>query len=324
MSTSSAGQRCSALIAAVLLSACGASEDGYRVVGELASDRIEISAEYDEPIIAIDVQEGQRVQAGQQLLRQDSRRAEARLLDAEARLAERRAFLDERLRGPRAELISAARAALEGASDDRDFRQAEMQRTLAVHERGLASPGDLDKARAALDAANALLKRRSAELEELLAGTTVEELEQAEQAVRQATAMRDLAAIDVRRHTLEAPVDATVDSRLFEVGERPVAGKTVLVLLGGDQPYARVYVPESLRVRVSAGNAARIFVDGLDTPLEGRVRWISSEASFTPYYALTQHDRGRLVYVAKIDIVDSRERLPDGVPVEVEFDSPSR
>jgi HlyD family secretion protein len=49
------------------------------------------------------------------------------------------------------------------------------------------------------------------------------------------------------------------------------------------------------------------------------VRWVSSEAAFTPYYALTERDRGRLSYVAKIDIGETRQRLPDGVPVNVEF-----
>ena len=46
---------------------------------------------------------------------------------------------------------------------------------------------------------------------------------------------------------------------------------------------------------------------------------MSSEAAFTPYYALTERDRGHLTYLAKIDITEDRERLPDGVPVQVEL-----
>ena len=91
-------------------------------------------------------------------------------------------------------------------------------------------------------------------------------------------------------------------------------------MLGGEQVYARVYVPEKLRVRITVGVTAQILVDGLDTPIAGRVRWISSESTFTPYFALTERDRGRLSFVAKIDIIDARDRLPDGVPVEVEFE----
>jgi HlyD family secretion protein len=241
------------------------------------------------------------------------------MAEAEAALAQQQARLDELVRGPRAEQISAARANVEGANRDLDFRQSELARIQEVHARGLASADLLDRARAALDAAEANLKLRLAQLEERLAGTTVEELAQAEQAVKQAAARRDLAAIDLERHTLRAPVDGIADTRLFELGERPSPGQPLIILLGASQPYARVFVPETQRVRIRAGTEARIHVDGLDTPLNGRVRWISSEAAFTPYFALTERDRGRLSFVAKVDITDDRERLPDGVPVEVDF-----
>ena len=36
-------------------------------------------------------------------------------------------------------------------------------------------------------------------------------------------------------------------------------------------------------------------------------------------FALTERDRGHLTYLAKVDITENRERLPDGVPVEVDL-----
>jgi HlyD family secretion protein len=57
----------------------------------------------------------------------------------------------------------------------------------------------------------------------------------------------------------------------------------------------------------------------MENGIDGRVRWVASEAAFTPYYALTERDRGHLTYLAKIDIAEERERLPDGVPVEVDL-----
>ena len=154
----------------------------------------------------------------------------------------------------------------------------------------------------------------------MLSGTTIEELAQAEQAVAQAAARRDQVAVDVARHETTAPVDGRVDSRLFEAGERPVSGQPMLIMLAGEQPYARVYIPERLRVHVRPGTEATIFVDGIEDALAGQVRWVASEAAFTPYFALTERDRGRLAYEAKIDIDTAGERLPDGVPVEVELD----
>ncbi len=307
------------LFTLVAVAACGPGEPTNRAVGELASDRIELSAESSEPITRIAVAEGTVVAAGDVLIVQDSARAEARLAEASAVLGQAQARLDELVRGPRKELIAAARANVEGATQDLEFRESEATRIRDIHSRGLASPEQLDRAQAALDAAQASVKLRLAQLEELLTGTTVEELAQAEQAVKQAAARRDAAQVDLERHTLRAPVDGVADSRLYEIGERPTLGQPVMIVLGGAQPYARVYVPESIRVHVQAGTAARVFVDGLDLALDGRVRWVASEAAFTPYFALTERDRGRLTYVAKIDLETDGKRLPDGVPVEAEF-----
>ena len=153
----------------------------------------------------------------------------------------------------------------------------------------------------------------------MLSGTTIEELAQAQQAVQQIEARLSILQIDLERHAPLAPIDGIVDSRLYEPGERPAIGKPMLILLSGEQPYARVYVPELLRVRLSPGTDARVYVDGLAEPLDGTVRWVSSEAAFTPYFSLTERDRGRLSYIAKIDILNVDRRLPDGVPVEVEL-----
>jgi HlyD family secretion protein len=304
----------------IALTACAPEDNANRVVGELASDRIELTAEFNEPIIEIAVAEGESVTAGRVLLRQDDARAIARLAEAESAVLQASARLDELVRGPRTELIVAARANVEGATQALEFRRSEQTRFEEIHRRGLASAEGLDRANAALDAAQADLKLQLARLEELLAGTTLEELTQAEQASKQAAARRDRAQIDFDRHAIVAPTDGVVDSRLFEIGERPGIGQPVIVMLGSSQPYARVYVPEQLRVRIRPGTQASIYVDGLITPIAGKVRWVASEAAFTPYFALTERDRGRLSYVAKVDIVDERDRLPDGLPVEVEFE----
>lgn len=306
-------------LAGALLGACDASGDPYRVVGELASDRLEITAEVSEPIVEVVTAEGEAVSKGQVLVRQDTSRAEAKLAEVESALLQQQARLDELVRGPRSEQISAARANVEGATQALAFRRSELERVRDVHAKGLASAELLDAAKAAMDGAQAEYKLVLAQLEERLAGTTIEELAQAEQAVMQVMARRNSAAIDLDRHVLKAPLDGLLDSRLYELGERPAPGQPVVIVLGGTQPYARVYVPEALRVRIKAGTEALIHVDGLETAIEGRVRWIATDPAFTPYYALTERDRGRLSYVAKVDITEQRERLPDGVPVEVEF-----
>jgi HlyD family secretion protein len=303
------------------LSGCDPADEERRVVGQLESDRIEIAADAAEPIVRISVVEGQKVSKGELLLEQDTARIEARLEEAEASLAQSRARLDELTRGPRAEQITAARASVAGAVRESEFRRTEYDRAERLHGQNLASEESVDRTRAALDAATAELEVREAQLDELLEGTTVEELRQAENAVRQVEARISQLRVESRRHSAFAPTDGVVDSILFEPGERPSVGQPMVIFLSGRQPYARVYIPESMRVTTEPGATARIFVDGLAEPLQGRVRWVSSEAAFTPYFALTERDRGRLTFAAKIDIDDRGDtrRLPDGVPVEVEL-----
>ncbi len=303
----------------LMLVACDSREENQRIVGQLESDRIEITAEVSEPIIERAVIEGQSVDAGHLLIRQDTARIEARIAEAKANALQARARLDELIRGPRKELIVAAQANVRGAKDELEFRETDLERAKQIYKRNLASTELRDRAKAARDNAKANLERLEASLDQLLTGTTPEELRQAEEALNQADARIASLTIDLERHSPTAPVAGIVDTLLFEVGERPAIGQPMAILLSGQQPYARVFVPESMRVHVAPGTRARVFVDGLDQPLEGRVRWVASEAAFTPYFALTEHDRGRLSFAAKVVLLNASSRLPDGVPVEVEL-----
>ena len=50
---------------------------------------------------------------------------------------------------------------------------------------------------------------------------------------------------------------------------------------------------------------------------------VADDAAFTPFFALTQYDRGRLSYLSKIDLTgDKAADLPTGLPVQVTFIAP--
>jgi HlyD family secretion protein len=67
----------------------------------------------------------------------------------------------------------------------------------------------------------------------------------------------------------------------------------------------------------------QVSVDGTDRMYAGTVRFISAQAQFTPYYALTQEDRSRLSYLAEIDLTEPEARaLPSGIPLQVRVSSP--
>jgi HlyD family secretion protein len=49
---------------------------------------------------------------------------------------------------------------------------------------------------------------------------------------------------------------------------------------------------------------------------------VSGEETFTPFFALTEKDRGRLAYVAELDLTEARAHdLPTGIPAEARFET---
>jgi HlyD family secretion protein len=300
------------------LSLVGCNTDQNVAMGTLEWDRVELIAEVSEPIVEVLAKEGAQLQQGEPLLRLDDRRMRAQLAEAQAAKAEAAARLAELVRGPRSERIAEARARLDGARKNLEIRERELARQLQLVKEKLSSPEAVDNARRQRDAARAERDQARAALDELEHGTTAEELDQARQNVARTEAEVERLKVSVERLTIRAPVDGRLDDLPYKLGAQPRVNNVVAVMLTGERPYARVYVPEALRVHVTPGTRANIHIDGLDQALGGVVRKVSSDPSFTPYFALTEHDRGRLSYLAEIDLAEGTD-LPAGVPVEAVF-----
>ncbi len=305
----------------LVLASCGSDPADLPALGTLERDRIELVAETNEPIVAIEVREGDSVAAGQTLLRQDDTLLAAQSARAEALRGELRARLAEAERGPRAERIREARARLLGAESAARNAQSEYARARSLEQKTFGSVAERDARRSRRDEAIARRDEARATLEALESGTTSEELDQLRAALAGAEAQVAEARVRIARLEVRAPRAGRVDALPFEVGERPPAGAAVAILLADERPYARVYVPEALRAQIASGTRARVTIAGLEAELAGTVRTLAHEAAFTPYFALTQHDRGRLAYLAEVDIDSPGDlELPNGVPVEVRFE----
>lgn len=299
------------------LAACEKNDDTY-MVGTLERDRVEVSVESNEPIIAIHVTDGQMLKAGDLILEQDPARLERLLAQQIALRDQTAARLAELVRGPRTETIREARAQLESAQASAKNAAANLERAKEVFARDLSDQQTLDFATTRWKTSVAAEKASSESLERLLNGTTVEELQQATAALEAAEAGITRIELDIERLKIYAPVDGMLDKRLYQVGERPLPGATVGVVLDAARTYARIYVPEALRSSIQPGKQLDVRIDGQDKTLAGTVRWVSADASFTPYFALTEHDRSRLSFLAEVDVPEAGD-LPSGVPLEVDF-----
>jgi HlyD family secretion protein len=313
-----------AILALVLLplAGCGTGEPDY-AVGTIERYRIQVVADSSEPVEILAVEEGDHVSAGDLLARQSTEKLDQSLDLARANADAAAARLQEAETGPRAQEIAAARARLAAAESAASTLEIELRREEALLADNYTSQNTVDVLRGQYQEALGNRDAAVATLDELVEGTRSERLEEARAAYAARRAELAGLEIDVARASLRAPVDGVVESVVFRAGERPRPGQTVTTLLSSERLFARVHVPEPLRTGVREGTEARIRVDGHEREYTGTVRWISSEAAFTPYYALTQQDRSRLAYLAEIDLEEGVD-LPAGIPVEVRFPDRSR
>ncbi|MES0807874.1 HlyD family efflux transporter periplasmic adaptor subunit [Roseibium sp. SCPC15] len=300
----------------LLLAACY-GEDGNVALGTLERDRVALTATANEILVALPVPQGTFVSAGTVLAQLNPDEQQAIVNQSRAEVEQSKANLLKLENGAREEDIAKAEASVAGSKAELVDAEATFQRYKDLTGRGTTSQAQLDSARASRDAAVASLKSAEEQLKELVTGTRPEDLDiaRAELAAAEASlATQEKILSDL---TITASRDGVLDSLPWNLGERVTVGSPVAVLLAGDAPYARVYVPEPHRVKINEGDKLQVRVDGLNDPIEGSVRWISSEPSFTPYYALNQSERARLMYVAEVQLPNSASNLPNGVPAQV-------
>lgn len=305
---------------ALTLVVAGCRDDAPQALGTLEWDRIALPAPASEKIVRIDVREGQRVKAGTPLLQLEVTRTQAQLQALQAQAQQAGEALEELEHGPRSEQIQQARANLAAAQAEAADARAYYTRLQPLGRQRLVAASDVDRARAAAGTADGQVRAAQAALLELERGTRVEQIAQGRSAVAAAQAQAANQQATLQRLDVTAPRAGVVDSLPYRLGDEAPLGAPLAVMLVGDRPYARIYVPEPIRANVKVGDTARVFLDGRDAALQGRVRMIRSEPSFTPYYALIGEDAARLSYLAEVEITgDTGGELPAGLPVRVEF-----
>ncbi len=221
--------------------------------------------------------------------------------------------------GERPEDIAAAQARVARAEAQLVEAQKNYQRKAELVRKKLISQSEKDTALAARDSARAELDSSQEEFSKLTAGSRPEDIEQAKAALMAAKADVALQEQKLAELTITATRDGLLDNLPFNLGERVPVNGVVAVIQASRVPYARVYVPANYRVDFVPGKTVNVHVDGVEQPYSGTVRWVATEPSFTPYFALTEEERSRLMYLAEVDLQDSAQSLPSGIPAQVDL-----
>jgi len=300
----------------LVISACSDSNEGV-ALGTLERERVIHPATTNEVLIDLPVSAGQLVEKGQVIAQFDAELQQAIVAKAQAQLAQATAFLEKTLNGARPEEVAATSAKVAAANAAYTQSEANFRRAKTLVKDKLASQETLDSATAARDETFANLESAKQNLKELTNGSRVEDINSAKAQVQAAEAELKVQQKYLSDLTIKAMRSGRDDNLPWHVGERVTKGSPVVIIQANSAPYARVYIPEPYRAKLKQGMRLMVRVDGIDQEIEGELTWIATEPAFTPFYALNQEERARLMYLAEVTLPATENNLPTGVPAQV-------
>ncbi|ACG74441.1 secretion protein HlyD family protein [Anaeromyxobacter sp. K] len=302
--------------------------------GEVEGTVVELSSRVGARILELKVREGQRVKAGDLLVRLDCADPQAALAEGEARLAAARAQAtaamaqvkaSERSRVAARAGEEAARAQAAAVAAQAEAAERQARRLANLPEDVAASNIDLTQASAAQLTQQTLAARAqaaaSAEQARAAAVSTDATASQAQAAlaqVRAAEAAVERARILAGECELRAPRDAEVQTLPHEAGELVAPGAVLARLVDLSEVTATFYLPNAEIGAVKPGQKAEVVADAWPGErFQATVRTVSLEAEFTPRNIQTRTDRDRLVYPVEVVVVNRDAKLRAGMPVQV-------
>ncbi|HEX6544685.1 MAG TPA: efflux RND transporter periplasmic adaptor subunit [Bryobacteraceae bacterium] len=190
----------------------------------IAAHKIEVASKVNGRVAWIGVEKGDKVKAGQVLVRLEDTEYRAQLMQARGQLANLQARLAELLNGSRPDEIARARADVNEAKAELENNQATLNRTRSLVNDGVLSKQSLDDAQAKYDSSLAKVHSLQQTLNLAVLGPRKEEIDQVRGQIMQAQGQVAYAEDQLRNTQIRAPITGTILDRNVEKGEFVTTG----------------------------------------------------------------------------------------------------
>lgn len=269
-------------------------------------------------IIALPVDEGSAVKAGDLLARLDDADYQQQVRIDEATLHTRGRELELAEAGNRAQDIRAGEQTVADARADLEMKRADLERYAALYKRDAISAQTRDQADTAFRRAQAVYERVQQNLSEVREGTRKEQIAVSRATLHAAQQSLELSKVRLDYTVLASPVTGVITVRQAELGEYVVPGTPVVTIADLDHLWVRAYVAETDLGRVRWGQPVTLRTDTYPgKSYKGTVSFISPEAEFTPKTVQTNKERVALVYRIKVDAENPNHELKPGMPADI-------
>lgn len=271
--------------ATLLVISCENRRSATDASGVFEAAEIMISSEAGGRILALSVDEGKKLAAGQRVGVVDSMQPFLRreqLLATIKAAQSRRPDIDKQIAALKQQIASAA---------------AEKQRIQNLLAANAATAKQLDDVSAQI----AVLEKQLAAQNSTLSSATrgiVDEIGALGLQVAQADDQ-------LAKCRIINPVAGVVLARYAHEGEYAAPGRALYKIADIDTMTLRTYITSDLLTRVKLGQTVKVFADfgeKENRPYTGSVVWISDKSEFTPKTIQTRDERANLVYAVKVRV----------------------
>ena len=223
-----------------------------------------VAAQVAGQVARIEVQEGDRVRPGQLLAQLDSRERTALLVESEANLEHAREAVHEAKRNAQAisPTVRAAEADVARQQAELDDAAAEFERVQQLARKEVATPSQLDAARARLQQARAAVASTGA-THQASRGRVIAALaavRTARAALQGAEAAVQLARVQLAEAEIRSPFDGLVVEQNLQPGEWAAPGTPVITVEDLSRQWVRIDVEETDLGALRVGDPADVRV----------------------------------------------------------------
>ncbi|MCU0917074.1 MAG: HlyD family efflux transporter periplasmic adaptor subunit [Planctomycetes bacterium] len=289
-----------------------------RLQGYVEGEFVYVASPVPGVLEALHVQRGARVAADDPLFSLEEKPEKALRDEAQARLTQAQATLEDLRKGRRPSEIESIEAQLKQATAALALAEKELARQDELSRSGATTPQDLDRARSQHDQNRQRVAQLEADLKTAHLGARSDQIAAAEANVRALEAALAAAQWSLSQKHRSAPQAGLVFDTLFRDGEWVPAGRPVVALLPPANVKVRAFVPEMQVHNLHPGDPVQVIVDGAPGPLAGQISFISPRAEYTPPVIYSRENRSKLVFMIEVTFApQTAATLHPGQPVDV-------
>ncbi len=308
---------CSIPLAAQLFSACAPAAP--LAVGYVEGEFVFLAPIEVASVNTVSVRRGDRVAAGQPVATLEDADAEIAVTQAQAALAQARAQLAELQIGKRPEGIAVLEAAVRSAKAQADDASRTLARTQDLLKRGVATQAQYDDAATQAEVAQAAIGQSEANLAVGRLPARPDEIEAAQNQVKQSQSALDQAKWRLSKRVLTALSPGRIDDVIRNPGDTAGPTAPVISMLPDGALKLTLYIPEAAFSSVKVGSELAVRCDGCPDGLKARVSYVSPDPEFTPPVIYSLQNRQKLVYLVEAHPEGNAGALQPGQIVDVDL-----